>query len=687
MVNAQDKSGSLAQLKGVGPKFAEKLARLGIVDLDTLLFHLPLRYQDRTRITLIGTARPEQEVVLEGRVELADVTFGKRRSLLCRISDGSGSISLRFYHFSATQQAGLARGRAIRVYGEVRVGAAGLELYHPEYQLGAPELPPLAPTLTPVYPTTEGISQRQLRALIEQALALADQTPPADLLPADASRFGLLAALHFLHAPPPATAIEALTAGQHPAMERLVLEEMVAHQLALVKRRRQQRRQPAPVCQPKDGFARLTASLPFALTGAQQRVIDEILHDLAKPAPMLRLLQGDVGAGKTLVAAAAALTAMENGAQVAIMAPTEILARQHLMSFSHWLAPFGITPAWLAGSSSAKQKREALAQLESGAARLVIGTHALFQETVAFHRLGLVIIDEQHRFGVAQRLALLGKAPAGTQPHQLVMTATPIPRTLAMSLYGDLDTSELDELPPGRKPVTTRVLAASRRAELVKRLQQIFAEGAQAYWVCTLIEESEQLQAQAAEVCFNELACALPGITIELVHGRLNAREKDARMQRFKSGEVQLLVATTVIEVGVDVPNASCMVIENAERLGLSQLHQLRGRVGRGQRQSVCLLLYQPPLGQLAKARLGAMRDSNDGFFLAEEDLRLRGPGEWLGTRQAGELVFRVADLVRDERLLEPARALAERISREHPEALEPLLARWLKGAESFADV
>lgn len=677
----------LKDLKGVGPKFAEKLARLGIVDLDTLLFHLPLRYQDRTQITPMGSVRPEQEVVLEGTVELADITFGRRRSLLCRISDGTGSVGLRFYYFNAAQQQQLVRGRAIRVFGEVRRGAAGLELYHPEYLLGQPTLPPLSPMLTPVYPATEGVTQRQLRHLIEQALQLADQQPPADLLPPDATRYGLLAALHFLHAPPPETAMGALKEGRHPAMERLTLEEMVAHQLALAGRRDQERAQPAAICIGTGLFAKLQTTLPFALTGAQQRVITEIRADLAKPLPMLRLLQGDVGAGKTLVAAAAALAVIESGHQVAVMAPTELLARQHLESFGKWLAPLDVEVGWLAGSSTAKQKRDVLERLVTGRLKLVIGTHALFQEGVDFADLGLAIIDEQHRFGVQQRLSLLSRGRQEHQPHQLIMTATPIPRTLAMSVYGDLDTSVLDELPPGRKPVETVVLATERRAEVVARLARVLREGAQVYWVCTLIEESDVLEAQAAETTLAELASALPDVVLELVHGRMNAAEKEQRMQRFKRGEARLLVATTVIEVGVDVPNASFMVIENAERLGLSQLHQLRGRVGRGNIQSYCVLLYQSPLGQLAKARLMAMRDSNDGFFLAEEDLRLRGPGEWLGTRQAGELVFRVADLVRDERLLMPARELAQKIRQETPTAIPALLSRWLKGGELYAEV
>ncbi len=678
---------TLQRLKGVGRKMVEKLANLGIVDLDTLLFHLPLRYQDRTRVTPIGSLQPEQEVVLEGTIQLADVAFGRRRSLLCRVADGTGSVGLRFYHFSAAQKNNLEKGRAIRVYGQVRKGASGLELYHPEYQLGRPALPPLEPTLTPVYPATDGVSQRLLRQIIAQALSWSDKHPPQDLLPAGANRFDLLQALHFLHNPPPDTDLNQLTNGYHPAMERLTLEEMVAHQLALVQRRHQQRRKPAPACHSTQLFAQLRAQLPFELTSAQQRVIKEIFNDLGKTDPMLRLLQGDVGAGKTLVAAAASLNVMESGHQVAIMAPTELLARQHLLNFTAWLEPFGITPLWLAGSCTAKQKREALEQLADGSAPLVIGTHALFQDSVAFADLGLAIIDEQHRFGVQQRLALIEKGPAGTQPHQLVMTATPIPRTLAMSVYGDLDTSVIDELPPGRKPVQTSVLAGERRPDLIARLRKVLKEGAQVYWVCTLIEESDALQAQAAEVTRDELQEALPDIRIDLVHGRMNAREKEERMQAFKAKQSQLLVATTVIEVGVDVPNASYMVIDNAERLGLSQLHQLRGRVGRGGKQSFCVLLYQPPVGQHAQARLNAMRQSNDGFFLAEEDLRLRGPGEWLGTRQAGELAFRVADLVRDERLLATAHQLATTISQQHPDRVPLLMTRWLKGGELYAEV
>lgn len=679
-------AGELSALKGVGAKVSEKLQRLGIETLDDLLFHLPSRYLDRSHVTPIGAVALEQDVVLEGHIELADVAFGKRRSLICRISDGTGSISLRFFYFNAAQQRMMERGRAIRVFGEVRLGSSGFEIYHPEYLLGQPDLPPLTPTLTPVYPLTEGITQRQLRDWVRQALAITREHPPRDLLPS-AGHFSLIDALQCLHEPPINTPFDQLVSGEHPALQRLVLEELVAHQLAMLHQRQTQQQIPAFACTRHILFDQLRARLPFALTGAQQRVIHDILADMAQPKPMLRLLQGDVGSGKTLVGAAAACAAMGSGCQVALMAPTEILAKQHFNSFSQWFEPFGITPGWLAGSCTARQRREVLAQLAAGEVSLVIGTHALFQEDVSFARLGLVIIDEQHRFGVQQRLALLSKAPDGMQPHQLVMTATPIPRTLAMSLYGDLDTSVIDELPPGRQPIDTRVLDASRELELIARLDGLLADGAQAYWVCTLIEESELLQAQAAEKRHATLVQQLPDVCIALVHGRMTPAEKEATMQQFKAGDIQLLVATTVIEVGVDVPNASCMVIENAERLGLSQLHQLRGRVGRGSRKSVCLLLYQPPLGETAQRRLSAMRNSSDGFYLAEEDLRLRGPGEWLGTRQAGELVFRVADLVRDEALMNRAKALARQLHEDQPDIANELIARWFRHANVYAGV
>ena len=683
---------SVTALKGAGPKVAERLAHLGIVSVEDLLFHLPFRYEDRTRIAPIGSLRPEQNVVVEGEVLAADVVFGRRRSLLCRIGDGTGVISLRFYHFTAAQKNNLERGARVRVYGEVRAGGSGLEFYHPEYQVARGSLPPLEKALTPVYHTTEGVQQRMLRNLMQQALTLLRQKAPRDLLPSEllqqSSLPSLQLALQKLHAPLPDDPVDLLLAGEHPAVRRLVMEEMIAHQLGMLNKRAGQKQQSAPVMEANGLRQQLLQALPFTLTGAQQRVIAEIDADLLIPSPMLRLVQGDVGSGKTLVAACAALSAIAGGYQVALMAPTEILAEQHLHNFSRWLTPLGITVTWLAGSLTPKQRREAQAEIAAGAAQVVVGTHALFQDAVTFDRLGLVIIDEQHRFGVHQRLALREKGRRGDEiPHQLVLTATPIPRTLAMSLYGDLDTSVIDELPPGRQAIDTVVIGEARRPNVVERIRNACLGGTQAYWVCTLIEESEALQAQAAEDTLTTLQEALPELRIEMVHGRLKAKEKAERMSRFSSGDAHLLVATTVIEVGVDVPNATLMVIENAERLGLSQLHQLRGRVGRGAEKSYCVLMYSGRLSETAQRRLTVMRDTNDGFRIAEEDLHLRGPGEWLGTRQTGEMAFRIVDLMRDEGWLELAREAAEQLLQKWPDRVDALVQRWLPQGQEYADV
>ena len=682
----------LTALRGAGPKVAERLARLGIESVEELLFHLPFRYEDRTRVVPIGNLRPEQSAVIEGEVLLADVQFGRRRSLLCKISDGTGTVALRFYHFSAAQQQHLARGTRVRVFGEARTGASGLEFYHPEYQFASGTLPALEKSLTPVYPSTEGISQLLLRKLLSDALTLLAQMPPAELLPGNhpllAGLPSLQQALRKLHAPAPDDPVDLLLAGEHPTVQRLVIEEMVAHQLGLLSRRATQKRHSAPQLNADQRRTELLAQLPFQLTGAQQRVIAEIDRDLQSGEPMQRLVQGDVGSGKTLVAACAALAAIASDHQVVLMAPTELLAEQHLHNFQHWLTPLGIQVAWLSGTIGVRARRDTQAAMAEGSAHIVIGTHALFQQGVQFQRLGLIIIDEQHRFGVHQRLALREKGRNGDQlPHQLVLTATPIPRTLAMSLYGDLDTSVIDELPPGRQAIDTVVISEQRRAEVVERIRRACLDGAQAYWVCTLIEESDALQASAAEATLATLQQALPELRIELVHGRQKAKDKAERMARFASGEADLLVATTVIEVGVDVANASLMVIENAERLGLSQLHQLRGRVGRGAAQSYCVLMYAAPLSLTAKRRLQVMRETGDGFRIAEEDLRLRGPGEWLGTRQTGELAFRIVDLMRDEALMAPARELAEQILSQQPQRVAPLVRRWLKGGEQYADI
>jgi len=686
---------AVTQLKGVGPGIAARLEKLDIHSLQDLLFHLPMRYQDRTRVTPIARTRPGQDVMLEGNIISCEVELGRRRSLCCRIRDEGGMISLRFFHFSAAQQRMLAPGKRLRCYGEVRSGKSGYELYHPEYQLlDASHPEPVEQYLTPIYPATEGLQQTRLRNLIEQALdwlkthRALDEWLPVELL--TRHRFMTLTdALIYVHQPPVDAPVEKLTAGQHPAQQRLALEELLAHRLSLRRVRQLAQQYDAPTLKPTGACTRLLLdSLPFALTAAQQRVHQEIARNMNQSLPMLRLLQGDVGSGKTVVAALSALQAVENGFQAVIMAPTELLAEQHLINFSQWLEPLGITVGWLSGKVKGRKRDQELMRLAHGEAQVVIGTHALFQADVHFARLGLVIIDEQHRFGVHQRMALRDKGAEGQQlPHQLVMTATPIPRTLAMSAYADLEVSVIDELPPGRTPVRTLIVSGERRGEVVERIHQACHNGQQAYWVCTLIEESEVLQCQAAEVTAATLQAQLPDLNIALVHGRMKARDKTAVMEAFKRGEYALLVATTVIEVGVDVPNASLMVIENPERLGLAQLHQLRGRVGRGARASHCLLLYQSPLSHTGKHRLGIMRDSNDGFYIAEQDLKLRGPGQVLGTQQTGLMSFRVADLIRDASLLEMTREMAEQLQQHYPEHVDPLIRRWLGEREHYGNV
>ncbi len=675
---------SVTHLKGVGPKGAERLAKLGIQSLQDLLFHLPLRYQDRTHIRPIGSLNSGDQVVIEGEVELSDVRFGRRRSLLVQIADGTGTLILRFFHFSSAQRAALGRGVRLRCFGEIRSGANRFEMIHPEYQpIDSANPQPLEAELTPIYPTTEGMHQLTWRRLTQQALDRLRAQPDllTDLLPTEQlERLPTLTeALHYLHRPPSNAPLNQLFAGQHPAQQRLIFEELTAHQISLRQLRQQQRQIPAP--QLKGGGQlqlQLLNNLPFKLTAAQQRVIDEILIDLQHPFPMLRLVQGDVGSGKTIVSAVAALAAVESGFQVALMAPTELLAEQHFNNFSTWLAPLGIELLWLTGRHKGRDRKGRLERIADGRSRVIVGTHALFQEDVEFHSLGLVVIDEQHRFGVHQRLALREKGDHRATPHQLIMTATPIPRTLAMTAYADLDLSIIDELPPGRTPVTTVIISDHRRDEVIDRVSTACSEGRQAYWVCTLIEESEVLQCQAAEESAQQLTERLPNLRVALVHGRLKATEKAAVMAAFKAGEIDLLVATTVIEVGVDVANASLMIIENPERLGLAQLHQLRGRIGRGRAKSHCLLMYHPPLSNNAKARLAVLRESSDGFKIAEKDLELRGPGEVLGTRQTGEMQLRIADVLRDQDLLPEVQAAADKILRHHPERVKPLIHRWL---------
>jgi ATP-dependent DNA helicase RecG len=681
----------LTNLRGIGPQLAEKLARLDIHNSHDLLWHLPLRYRDLTRITPIGALSLHSEALVEGTIRACDVVFGKRRSLLCLIQDGTGLLALRFYHFSKAQQQQMLPGVKIRAWGEARRGSSGFEMYHPEYRLlNTGETLPLTDRLTPVYPVTEGLQQPRLRKLVEQVLQKIEQDTLPDLLPPTLLpkqlNMALLDALQYLHLPPTDALVTQLQAGEHPAQQRLAFEEMVAHHLSLLKVRQQQKRE-SGISLPEHNHLqqKFLTALPFQLTNAQQRVINEISVDLQKSEPMLRLVQGDVGSGKTVVAALACLQAIANGQQAAMMAPTEILAAQHFAQFQRWFAPLGFHCVWLSGSTKTKARREALAQMADGSARIAIGTHALFQDDVQFHNLALVITDEQHRFGVRQRLALQQKGEVSALPHQLVMTATPIPRTLAMSAYADLDCSVIDERPPGRTPIQTVVIDNQRRAVIVERLRAACAEGRQAYWVCTLIEESDVLQCQAAEATATELHELLPELRIGLVHGRLKPAEKNAVMDAFKAGELHVLVATTVIEVGVDVPNASLMIIENPERLGLAQLHQLRGRVGRGTTASHCVLLYSKPLSQHGRERLAVLRDSDDGFVIAEKDLQLRGPGELLGTRQTGAINFRIADLARDAHWLPHIKHSAEILLQDYPEHVDALIRRWLRSGERYA--
>jgi ATP-dependent DNA helicase RecG len=683
----------VTRLKGVGSRNAERLAAIGVETVQDVLFHLPFRYQDRTRITPIGAVRPGDQAVVEGTVELADIRFGRRRSLLVRVADGTGFLLLRFFHFTATQKASLARGVRLRCYGEVRTGPASLEMIHPEYRRVDPqEVGEMEETLTPVYPSTEGMHQLTWRNLTEQALQRLQAQPgglpewlPEELL----KRLRLPelgAAIGYLHRPPPDADLELLQAGRHPAQRRLAFEELLSHQLALRQLRQRQRRADAPPLA-GDGILRkrLLERLPFSLTQAQQRVVAEIRADLEQGHPMLRLVQGDVGSGKTVVAALAALQTLEAEHQVALMAPTELLAEQHLRSFQNWLEPLGIEVGWLTGRQKGKAREKVLQGLEAGTTRLAVGTHALFQEGVRFGALGLVIVDEQHRFGVHQRMALREKGRRGGRvPHQLIMTATPIPRTLAMTAYADLDVSVIDELPPGRRPVTTVAIPDTRREEVLERVRAACRQGRQAYWVCTLIEESEALQCQAAEDTFALMREALSELRVGLVHGRLKSKEKAAVMNAFQAGELDLLVATTVIEVGVDVPNASLMIVENPERLGLAQLHQLRGRVGRGAVESHCVLMYHHPLSGDAQGRLAVLRESNDGFVIAQKDLELRGPGEVLGTRQTGVMQFRIADLLRDQPLLPEVQRAASLLLERYPERVAPLLRRWIGGRERY---
>ena len=705
----------VADLPGVGPAFAKALERLGLTTLQDLWFHLPLRYEDRTRLTAIRDLRAGDTAQVEGRVEAIERGFRYRPQLRVAIGDESRqTLLLRFFHFNNAQVAQLAVGTRLRCYGEVRHGAHGLEMVHPQYRrlvdgaaVGVEE------RLTPIYPTTEGLGERRLAALIERALKRIPDDETLDLIPAPLRKAhklsSLRAALFYVHRPPPDADLAGLALGAHPAQQRLAFEELLAQHLSLKRLRERLRRHIAPVLRGNGELRnRFLAALPFAPTRAQRRVAADIVRDLAVAQPMLRLVQGDVGSGKTVVAALAALTAVEAGHQAALMAPTELLAEQHFRNFRAWMEPLGVEVSWLAGKLKGRTRQAALAALAGGGAQIAVGTHALMQEGVAFARLGLVVIDEQHRFGVDQRLMLRDKgrvarvAPRGRDmdagprstvdghleeqvPHQLVLTATPIPRTLAMTAYADLDVSAIDEMPPGRTPVTTVAIASERRGEVIERIRTACEQGRQAYWVCTLIAESEQGEAQAAEAVHAELTAALPGHRVDLVHGKMKPAEKQAAMAAFAAGESALLVATTVIEVGVDVPNASLMIVENAERLGLAQLHQLRGRVGRGSTAASCVLLFQKPLSALARQRLDVLRETSDGFRIAEKDLELRGPGEVLGTRQTGRLALRIADLARDAHLLPAVQRAGAVMLRDHPELVDRLSERWIGSGTRYA--
>ncbi|MCB1863849.1 MAG: ATP-dependent DNA helicase RecG [Chromatiales bacterium] len=685
----------VGSLPRVGPALAKRLARLGLLTDFDLATHLPLRYEDRTRLWPIGSVRPGDTVSVEGVVEHAAVLQRRRRMLIVQIADGTGSLQLRFFHFSVAQQRAYEAGTRLRCYGEARPGAIGVELIHPETRrIGADSPAAVDDTLTPVYPTTEGVQQHQLRRLADSArLRVARADDPGDALlvrvapDLEAIRFS--AALAEVHTPNPESPPPADLALPWAPRDRLAFEELLAQQLSLRRLRRGAQQLSAPALGGGPRVRAFLDGLPFRPTGAQSRVIAEIATDLARTRPMLRLVQGDVGAGKTVVACAALLAAVESGHQAVLMAPTELLAGQHARTLVDWLDPLGVTAVDLTGRHKGRARAERVAQLADGRARVAIGTHALFQDAVEFENLGLVIVDEQHRFGVHQRLALRDKGRAGDQvPHQLVMTATPIPRSLAMTAYADLDLSVIDELPPGRTPVETVAVPDARRADVVERIAATCGAGRrQCYWVCALVEESETLDAEAAEATASRLAEALPELRIGLVHGRLRIDAKEQAMAAFARGETDVLVATTVIEVGVDVPNASLMVIENAERFGLAQLHQLRGRVGRGAVASHCVLLYRPPLSDTAARRLRALRESNDGFALAQIDLEMRGPGELLGTRQSGALGFRVANLGRDAGMLAAVRKAADRALVEAPELAARVEARWLAARARYGAV
>lgn len=692
MTNAMLSAIPLTSLSGVGAKVAEKLEKIGLVTIQDLLFHLPLRYEDRTRVYPMARVHSGLFAAVQGKIMSCDMQFGKRKMLLVKISDGNGTITLRFFNFNAGMKNSFNEGKLVHAYGEIKRGGSGLEIVHPEYQFHTPSKPlDIEATLTPVYSTTDGLRQNTLRSLTDQALELLDKTAVTELLPQGLynNQITLSQALHIIHRPDPSINLDAFDEGKHPAQQRLIMEELLAQNLSMLSiRSKGQQENALPLATVSDLKQKLLAQLPFTPTGAQQRVVAEIEQDLTKPHPMMRLVQGDVGSGKTLVAALAAVQAIEHGYQVVLMAPTELLAEQHAVNFSNWLESMGIPVGWLAGKLTGKAKEKELARIASGEAKMIVGTHALFQQHVEFHHLALVIIDEQHRFGVDQRLELREKGKKdGAYPHQLIMTATPIPRTLAMTAYADLETSVIDELPPGRTPIQTIALPDTRRDEIVNKVRSACVnDGRQAYWVCTLIDDSEVLEAQAASDTADALRLQLPELNIGLVHGRMKSKEKQQIMQEFKEGRLHLLVATTVIEVGVDVPNSSLMIIENPERLGLAQLHQLRGRVGRGSVASHCVLLYHSPLSKTAQKRLSVLRESNDGFVIAQRDLEIRGPGELLGTKQTGLADFKIADLVRDQHLIPEVQRIARHLHDNYPDNAKAIVLRWLGEREIYSN-
>ncbi|MCP4765184.1 MAG: ATP-dependent DNA helicase RecG [Gammaproteobacteria bacterium] len=688
----------LRYLKGVGPRVAEKLQKLGLQTQRDLLFHLPLRYEDRSFISPLGSLQAGQRSQIEAEVLQASVHFRRqgrsRRVLVAKLADSTGMMTARFFYFSAKQQQLFEKGNWLRCYGEVRLAQGELEMIHPEIEaIDRDNPPPLPTTLTPVYPTTEGLHQLSLKRILQQVIEKLksegiDETLPQAWL--DENGFpGFASAMLDLHSPHSRRDSELIAHNRHPAQHRFVVEELAAHRLALLERRRQIRSRKTLRLIAGD---RLTGpmleKLPFALTGAQQRVLAELAEDFTADKPMIRLLQGDVGSGKTVVAALACLPVIQSGYQATLMAPTEILAEQHQQNFCNWLEPLGITVVSLAGADKGKKREQKLAMIASGEAQVVVGTHALFQASVEFKRLGFIIFDEQHRFGVDQRLTLQRKTRNDEMPHQLIMTATPIPRTMAMSIYADLDYSQIDELPPGRKPVTTSIVSEQQRASLIARVAESCVEGGQVYWVCTLVEESEVLQCEAAELTYESLSRQLPQLSVGLVHGRMKSVEKEAAISAFKQGEIHILVATTVIEVGVDVPNANIMIIENPERLGLAQIHQLRGRVGRGSRESFCILLVRNGLSEQVRTRLEIIRSTQDGFAIAQKDLELRGAGEVLGTRQTGEMSFKIADLMRDQKWFAKVEALAKLVQQpEYARQRDELLRNWIGERQDYTDV